>query len=113
MGADDGAVEHLNRMRGLAEPLQHGEIALEHPHFAEPVEALTNAFSVPEPLGQRTPGDVVDYKIVKRFEEEPLVLRLRALRRKAGEERLQRQIPIDFVHLRGHRRQLENSSISS
>ena len=59
---------------------------------------------MPELLRQCPPGDVVNREVMQRFEKETVILGLRAARRQAGSEHLQRQLPIRVIHLRGHRR---------
>ena len=98
------AVEELHQMRGLAALRQYLEECLEHAGAAEPPEPLPDAVPVSVFLGQRTPSDVVDRKIVDRLEEFAIVMpgfppgRLRRV------EHLQRDRPIPLRHPRQHDR---------
>ena len=70
MRPHDGGVEHLNQMRGAAGCGEGVEEGLKHARLAQAPEAFPDGIPVPECLGQRAPGDVVDGEVVQRFKEE-------------------------------------------
>src|SRR5438552_18349201 len=65
MGSDNGGVEHLDEMSGLAHGGKRLEECLEHARLAQPPEPFPHAVPVAKFGGQRPPGDVVDRKIVQ------------------------------------------------
>src|SRR3954470_20104675 len=68
-----GRVEHLHEVGGGArrgERLEHG---VEHPRPTEPPEALPDGVPIPELGRQSPPSDVVNGKIMKRFQKLAVV----------------------------------------
>jgi hypothetical protein len=78
MRPNNRGVEHLNQVRGAAGCSKRVEEGFEHARLAQAPEALPDRIPVSERLGQSAPGNVVDRKVVQRFEEDPVIAALSA-----------------------------------
>src|SRR5271166_5637343 len=74
MSPHDGGIEHLNKMRGLAQAGQRLEERLERPGLAQPPKPFPNAVPRTELGGQRAPGYVMYREIVQRFQKLAIVV---------------------------------------
>jgi len=99
--------------QGRKRIVRKGKIVVEDTGFAESRKSFPDSVPVSEPSRQRTPGDVVNREIMKRFQEQQVVPRLGTSRRKTSSERFQRNLPIRIRHLcRHHRPSLSRSPMN-
>jgi hypothetical protein len=104
MGAHHRGVEHLNQVRGAAGCSEGVEEGFEHARLAQAPEALPDRVPVPKCGGQGPPGDVMDRKVVQRFEERAVIPALVAPPRAHRSEHLNHDLPILIRHPRQHGR---------
>src|SRR5678815_2652542 len=108
MGAHDGGIEHLHQMRRLAHGRKRIEEGLEGSGLAQSPEPFPHTVPVAEPAWKRAPRDVVDRKILQRFEKLAVVPALVAAPRARRPEYLQHDRPLGFRHGREHGRSSSN-----
>src|SRR5579862_7950862 len=104
MSPNNGAVEHLNQMSGLAGLRQDLKKRLENARSAEPPEPLPDAVPVSEFPRQRSPCDVVDREIMQGFQKPAVVVARFTAARLHSVEHLQNDRPVLLRHSRQHGR---------
>src|ERR1700704_4955677 len=98
MGAHDRRIDHLNEVSGAAHPRQNGEHGLEYAPLAQPPKPLPDAVPSAKLRWQGSPGDVVNRKIMQRFQELAIIAPLLPAARARRPKRLNHDLPIGIRH---------------
>jgi hypothetical protein len=112
MRAHDRRIDHLNEMRSAARLGQERQHRLEYTPLAQPPKPLPHTIPLAKFSRQSTPGDIVNRKVMQRFQEFTIVPAAPAAARACRTKRLDNDLPLGIRHLGQHDRLLPANRLS-